>query len=546
MAAAGARRSPGPSSGLRGRLRLGFQPPPPLLLLLLLAGAAAAASREPDSPCRLKTVTVSTLPALRESDIGWSGTRAGAGAGAAAAAAASPGSAGSAGTAAESRLLLFVRNELPGRVAVQDDLDNTELPFFTLASASTFSCLFIILSSAFRRGTELAVLMSFQLLDNLLYFLSLPLLIIKKLQMFLIEQLQVVSKGKSDVETGYSQTLSEAGEIAKDSFNPCLASLSSHLLASEEVEEFPPSLFYSFILAAASHRVSTVFQVVCLLPFVYVAIVSLPPDFRMWSWAIRSETTRKKVRYKDPLKKYQERWWNRVLPWTEGGSVHECIPTGRVALGKRHNSPESPEETGQGEESSLISVSPFGSVTSRCCVSVSVSALHDEILHTLRASSPRVCSLPTSLSLSPPSEIPPVPWASVEILSILLNTEMASCFSDGLSGTGQRSPRSKRRRFSKPPPTVSASFCTWLCQPNVAAPGALCLCHFRDSEHKMSGTAADISLVHWRQQWLENGTLYFHVSMSSSGQLAQATAPTLQEPSEIVEEQMHILHISVM
>ena len=62
----------------------------------------------------------------------------------------------------------------------------------------------------------------------------------------------------------------------------------------------------------------------------------------------------------------------------------------------------------------------------------------------------------------------------------------------------------------------------------------------------MSGTAADISLVHWRQQWLENGTLYFHVSMSSSGQLARATAPTLQEPSEIVEEQMHVLHISVM
>jgi len=136
MAAAGARRSPGPSSGLRGRLRLGFHPPPLLLLLLLLAGATAAASREPDSPCRLKTVTVSTLPALRESDIGWSGTRAGAGTGAAAAAAAaSPGSAGSAGTAAESRLLLFVRNELPGRVAVQDDLDNTELPFFTLGKA---------------------------------------------------------------------------------------------------------------------------------------------------------------------------------------------------------------------------------------------------------------------------------------------------------------------------------------------------------------------------------------------------------------------------
>jgi hypothetical protein len=159
MAAAGARRSPGRGLGLRGRPRLGFHPgpppppPPPLLLLFLLllppppllAGAtAAAASREPDSPCRLKTVTVSTLPALRESDIGWSGARtgaaagagagtgAGAGAAAAAASAASPGSAGSAGTAAESRLLLFVRNELPGRIAVQDDLDNTELPFFTL------------------------------------------------------------------------------------------------------------------------------------------------------------------------------------------------------------------------------------------------------------------------------------------------------------------------------------------------------------------------------------------------------------------------------
>nr|XP_035972365.1 astrotactin-2-like isoform X1 [Halichoerus grypus] len=149
MAAAGARRSPGPSSGLRGRRRLGFHPaPPPLLLLFLfllpprplLAGATAAASREPDSPCRLKTVTVSTLPALRESDIGWSGARAGAGTGTgtgAGAAAASSGSAGSAGTAAESRLLLFVRNELPGRIAVQDDLDNTELPFFTLEMSGT-------------------------------------------------------------------------------------------------------------------------------------------------------------------------------------------------------------------------------------------------------------------------------------------------------------------------------------------------------------------------------------------------------------------------
>lgn len=82
--------------------------------------------------------------------------------------------------------------------------------------------------------------------------------------------------------------------------------------------------------------------------------------------------------------------------------------------------------------------------------------------------------------------------------------------------------------------------------PKAQKPGMSLTCSFRSCLAEMSGTAADISLVHWRQQWLENGTLYFHVSMSSSGQLAQATAPTLQEPSEIVEEQMHILHISVM
>lgn len=77
--------------------------------------AAAAASREPPGPCRVKTVTVSTLPVLRENDISWSGAPPPA-----------------AAAAADSRLLLFVRSELPGRVAVQDDLDNTELPFFTL------------------------------------------------------------------------------------------------------------------------------------------------------------------------------------------------------------------------------------------------------------------------------------------------------------------------------------------------------------------------------------------------------------------------------
>uniref|UniRef100_A0A9J7Z929 Astrotactin 2 n=2 Tax=Cyprinus carpio TaxID=7962 RepID=A0A9J7Z929_CYPCA len=63
---------------------------------------------------------------------------------------------------------------------------------------------------------------------------------------------------------------------------------------------------------------------------------------------------------------------------------------------------------------------------------------------------------------------------------------------------------------------------------------------------EMSGTGIDISQVHWKQQWLENGTLYFHVSMSSSEQQSQATQPTIREPPRVLHEHMHLLHISVM
>uniref|UniRef100_A0A8C8GD70 MACPF domain-containing protein n=2 Tax=Oncorhynchus tshawytscha TaxID=74940 RepID=A0A8C8GD70_ONCTS len=63
---------------------------------------------------------------------------------------------------------------------------------------------------------------------------------------------------------------------------------------------------------------------------------------------------------------------------------------------------------------------------------------------------------------------------------------------------------------------------------------------------EMSGTGADISQVHWKQQWLENGTLYFHVSMSTSEQLIQTTVPTAREPAHVLHEHMHLLHISVM
>lgn len=62
----------------------------------------------------------------------------------------------------------------------------------------------------------------------------------------------------------------------------------------------------------------------------------------------------------------------------------------------------------------------------------------------------------------------------------------------------------------------------------------------------MSGTGEDISQVHWKQQWLENGTLYFHVSMTESELLAQTTQATPREPAHVLHEHMHLLHISVM
>ena len=63
---------------------------------------------------------------------------------------------------------------------------------------------------------------------------------------------------------------------------------------------------------------------------------------------------------------------------------------------------------------------------------------------------------------------------------------------------------------------------------------------------EMAGTGEDISQVHWKQQWLENGTLYFHVSMTESELLAQTTQPTAREPAHVLHEHMHLLHISVM
>lgn len=62
----------------------------------------------------------------------------------------------------------------------------------------------------------------------------------------------------------------------------------------------------------------------------------------------------------------------------------------------------------------------------------------------------------------------------------------------------------------------------------------------------MSGSIEDISLVHWTQKWLENGTLYFHVSLRMKEYTSFSTPPTVQEPVQELDEQLHVLHVSVM
>jgi len=88
----------------------------------------------------VKAVTVSTLPVLRENEFSFTGGASGSVAGGWAAAGAGVGGGGTGGGGGggaaagggESRLLLFVRTDLPGQISVMDDLDNTALPYFTL------------------------------------------------------------------------------------------------------------------------------------------------------------------------------------------------------------------------------------------------------------------------------------------------------------------------------------------------------------------------------------------------------------------------------
>lgn len=71
-----------------------------------------------DSECKMKSVTVSALPFLRENDLSIMH---------------SP-------SASEPKLLFSVRNDFPGDVVVVDDLENTELPFFILGKFPETDC----------------------------------------------------------------------------------------------------------------------------------------------------------------------------------------------------------------------------------------------------------------------------------------------------------------------------------------------------------------------------------------------------------------------
>lgn len=54
-------------------------------------------------------------------------------------------------------------------------------------------------------------------------------------------------------------------------------------------------------------------------------------------------------------------------------------------------------------------------------------------------------------------------------------------------------------------------------------------------------------MVRWRQQWLENGTLLFHIHHQDGSQNA-AGVDTTEDPASdtAAEEELRILHISVM
>ncbi|TNN77341.1 Astrotactin-1 [Liparis tanakae] len=63
-------------------------------------------------------------------------------------------------------------------------------------------------------------------------------------------------------------------------------------------------------------------------------------------------------------------------------------------------------------------------------------------------------------------------------------------------------------------------------------------------KHEISGNSEDIPLVRWKQQWLENGTLLFHIHHQDGG--LSPPEPTGDPANDSAKEELRILHISVM
>uniref|UniRef100_A0A3P8ZV23 Astrotactin 1 n=1 Tax=Esox lucius TaxID=8010 RepID=A0A3P8ZV23_ESOLU len=63
---------------------------------------------------------------------------------------------------------------------------------------------------------------------------------------------------------------------------------------------------------------------------------------------------------------------------------------------------------------------------------------------------------------------------------------------------------------------------------------------------EITGNSEDIPLVRWRQQWLENGTLLFHIHHQDGSQNLPGLSATDYPASDSAEEELRILHISVM
>lgn len=79
----------------------------------VLATATGDVDPSKELECKLKSITVSALPFLRENDLSIMH---------------SP-------SASEPKLLFSVRNDFPGEMVVVDDLENTELPYFVLGES---------------------------------------------------------------------------------------------------------------------------------------------------------------------------------------------------------------------------------------------------------------------------------------------------------------------------------------------------------------------------------------------------------------------------